>query len=85
MKNLFKARKGNIISNIGAMAIGIAITILVTSTVFNSISTTGFSNATNASYNATVSNTWTSFTLLGILLIVVAAAAMTRVFGQGGE
>ena len=58
------------------IAVVIAIGLYVTSTVHSSIDRSGFDAATNATFDTIVSTTNSGFTLLAVLIIVIAAAAI---------
>lgn len=75
---LLKKIRGQAANQLGNLAIGTIITIFVVATIFSSLDTSSLSTASQTSINNVFSYTLTAMGLVGILLIVLAAAYIQR-------
>lgn len=70
--------RGQASSQIGDLAVGLFITLFVVVTVFGAIPTSGLDASSQSTLNGIRDNALTGFTLMGVLIIVIAAAYLRR-------
>ena len=94
LPSIRKAIKGNVMAGVLTTVISLAIALLVLANIYSATytnaaltNTTAGSSPANTTYAGIWSNTWTAFTLLGILVIIMAAFAIIGITrgNNGGE
>ena len=92
LPEIVRARKGNVITGLMTIAITLAISLLVLANIYTAtVGNTAFTNTTpgvsaaNTTYAGIWTNAWTAMSLLGILIIVMAAFAIISMTRGGGE